>query len=297
MQVKERLPLKRILLGAAVLLALLLIVVLAFPNPAVQEPEATPPPTPAPTPRPTPAPAAATPEPEIYRPDNIYYQYDPALFVTDERGRITYTGEGYTSLTGIDVSEHQYDINWQQVAADGIDFAIIRSGYRGYSAGSLNEDKYFRQNMDGATAAGLPIGIYFFSQATSVREARDEANYVLDQIKDYNVTLPVVYDLEILGQNYRTYNMSRRTIYECARAFCDTVREAGYEPMIYMTQYLGYQKYTLRELTDYGFWFAEYYVNYPSFVYDFEIWQYSDTGRVAGVNGNVDLDLWLVPEE
>ena len=130
-----------------------------------------------------------------------------------------------------------------------------------------------------------------------VREARDEANYVLDQIKDYNVTLPVVYDLEILGQNYRTYNMSRRTIYECARAFCDTVREAGYEPMIYMTQYLGYQKYTLRELTDYGFWFAEYYVNYPSFVYDFEIWQYSDTGRVAGVNGNVDLDLWLVPEE
>lgn len=296
MQVKERLPLKKILLAASVLLALLLIVVLAFPSPAVQEPEATPEPTPPPTAAPTPTPAP-TPEPEIYRPDNIYYSYDPALFVTDARGRITYTGEGYTSLTGIDVSEHQYDINWQQVANDGIDFAIIRSGYRGYSAGSLNEDKYFRQNMDGATAAGIPIGVYFFSQATSVREARDEANYVLEQIKDYDVTLPVVYDLEILGQNYRTYNMSRRTIYECARAFCDTVREAGYKPMIYMTQYLGYQKYTLRELTDYGFWFAEYYVQYPSFVYDFEIWQYSDTGSVAGVNGNVDLDLWLVPEE
>ena len=245
-------------------------------------------------------PGAAKAEPTLVTPlsaGSIYYPFDPNLFVTDSRGRISYSGEDYSCLTGIDVSEHQYDIDWQQVAADGIDFAIIRTGYRGYTSGGLYEDKYFRQNMEGALNAGLQVGVYFFSQATSRREAHEEAAYVLEQIRDYRVTLPIVFDMEILGENYRTYNMSRRTLYGAACAFCEDVKAAGHEPMIYMTQYLGYQKYTLRELSDYGFWFAEYYVDYPSFIYDIDIWQYSDTGSVAGVSGNVDMDVYLIRNE
>lgn len=286
-----------------ILMAAILVILVMPHRVATAQADATPAPaaTPAPTAQPTPAPTPpppVTPEPseELKARESIYYSFDPSLFVQDERGRISYTGEGYRCLTGIDVSEHQYDINWQRVAGDGIDFAIIRTGYRGYSSGGLREDKYFRQNIQGANDAGVPVGAYFFSQATSVREAREEAAFVIDQLKDYKVTMPVAYDLEILSREYRTYNLSRRTLYRCAKAFCDAIAEAGYEPMIYMTQYLGYQKYTLRELTDYRFWFAEYYVTYPSFVYDIEIWQYSDTGSVAGINGNVDLDVYLVPE-
>ena len=294
----DKLPgkLRRLLLPIAAVFSVVLLLALVFPNP-VTPPEPTPSPTPAPTatPAPTPAPTAEpAPAPAAAR-RSIYYPFDPSLFVTDERGRITYTGEGYTCLRGIDVSEHQYDIDWQKVANDGVDFAIIRTGYRGYTSGGLYEDKYFRQNMEGALKAGLKVGVYFFSQATSVREAKEEAAYVLEQIAPYEVTMPVVFDMEILSRDYRTYNMSRRTLFGCTRAFCEAVEEAGYESMIYMTQYLGYQKYTLRELTDFGFWFAEYYVDYPSFVYDIDIWQYSDTGSVAGVNGNVDLDLAMIP--
>ena len=278
--------------GVPVLAAIcvILLIALVFPNP-VTPPEPTPSPTPVPTAAPTAAPAPA-PVPESPR-ESIYYPFDPALFVADERGRITYAGEGYECMFGIDVSEHQYDIDWRKAAADGVKFAIIRTGYRGYTSGGLYEDKYFRQNMQGALDAGIQVGVYFFSQATSVREAKEEAAYVLEQIAPYEVTMPVVFDMEILAQDYRTYNMSRRTLYRCTRAFCEAVEEAGYESMIYMTQYLGYQKYTLRELTDFGFWFAEYYVNYPSFVYDIDIWQYSDTGSVAGISGNVDMDLLL----
>ncbi len=295
---KTRLPRAlRFLLAAVAAVALFSVaVLLLFPSaaPAVEEQTAESAPSPSPTPKPTPAPTP-TPvrETVLDRGESIYYHFDPSLFSTDERGRITYLDPAYDCLTGIDVSEHQYDIDWRQVAADGIDFAIIRAGYRGYTSGGLHEDKYFQANMNGAAAAGIPVGVYFFSQATSAREAREEAAFVLDLIEDYEVTMPVIFDMEILSRDYRTYDMSRRTLYRCTQAFCDAVAEAGYEPMIYMTQYLGYQKYTLRELTDYGFWFAEYYVNYPSFAYDFELWQYSDTGSVNGVEGNVDLDLLL----
>lgn len=305
---KTRPRLRWLLYGLAAALCLAVatvLVLLVLPHgaaPLPSEPTALPAATPAATARPTPSPTplpSPTPEPteELKARESIYYSFDPSLFAVDDRGRISYTGMGYTCLTGIDVSEHQYDINWSRVAGDGIDFAIIRTGYRGYGAdGVLCEDKYFRQNMKGALEAGIPVGAYFFSQATSVREAKEEAAMVIEQLRDYDVSMPVAYDLEINDPAYRTYGLSRRTLYRCARAFCDAISEAGYTPMIYMTQYLGYQKYTLRELTDYRFWFAEYYVTYPTFIYDIEIWQYSDTGSVAGINGNVDMDVYLVPE-
>ena len=212
-------------------------------------------------------------------------------FSADSRGRMQYSGGKY--LTGIDVSEHQYDIDWAKVAADGIDFAMIRVGYRGSTAGGLYTDEYFKKNIAGATAAGLKVGVYFYSQAINAEEAAEEAAYVLDAIRPYSVTFPVVFDWEIVGGNEaRTYTVSRAVLCECAKTFCDAVESAGYDAMIYFTQYLGYRKYILRQLADYEFWYAEYEAQ-PRIVFHFDMWQYSSTGSVDGIEGDVDLNIYF----
>lgn len=220
-------------------------------------------------------------------------RWDVEAFVTDADGRMRYTG-GAATLTGIDVSEHQGEIDWSRVAADGVDFAIIRVGRRGSTAGGIYEDEYFRRNIAGATAAGLRVGVYFYSQAIDEREAAEEAAWVLEMIAPYEITFPVVFDWEIVGgAEARTYTVSRQTLCAATRAFCGAVAEAGYEPMIYFTRYLGYRKYILRNLTDYGFWYAEY-EDRPRTAFDFDIWQYSDTGRVDGIDGDVDLNIYFL---
>ena len=216
-------------------------------------------------------------------------RWDVNSFSLNSEGRMRYAGEN--TLTGIDVSEHQYDIDWHKVAADGIEFAMIRVGYRGSTAGGLYEDEYFKRNISGALQAGLKVGVYFFSQAVDDREAAEEAAYVLDLIAPYAVTLPVVFDWEVVGgADARTYTVSREKLCSAARVFCDAVRQAGYEPMIYFTRYLGYCKYILRNLADYGFWYAEY-EDTPRIAFDFDMWQYSETGDVDGVDGGVDLNI------
>lgn len=217
--------------------------------------------------------------------------WEPDGFTADSRGRMHYSDGSY--LTGIDVSEHQYDIDWEKVAADGIDFVMIRVGYRGSTAGSLYPDDYFEKNISGASAAGLKIGVYFYSQAINAAEAAEEAAYVLDAIRPYNVTFPVVFDWEIVGgSEARTYSVSRAVLCECAKTFCDAVEDAGYDAMIYFTQYLGYRKYILRQLTDYDFWYAEYEPQ-PRIVFNFDMWQYSSTGSVNGIDGDVDLNIYF----
>ena len=219
--------------------------------------------------------------------------WEPDLFSADSRGRMRYTGAAST-LTGIDVSEHQYDIDWRKVAADGVDFAMIRVGYRGSTAGGIYTDDYFEKNIRGALNAGLKVGVYFFSQAIDAGEAAEEAAFVLEQIRPYEITMPVVFDWEIVGgSDARTYTVDRRTLCEAVRAFCGPVRDAGYEPMLYFTRYLGYRKYILRNLADYGFWYAEY-EDRPRIAFDFDMWQYSETGTVDGIDGDVDLNLYFV---
>lgn len=215
----------------------------------------------------------------------------PDGFSADANGRMRYSGE--TFLTGIDVSEHQYDIDWEKVAADGIDFAMIRVGYRGSTAGGLYTDEYFQKNITGAIAAGLKVGVYFYSQAINAEEAAEEAAFVLDAIRPYAVSFPVVFDWEIVGGNEaRTYTVSRAVLCECAKTFCEAVESAGYDAMIYFTQYLGYRKYILRQLADYEFWYAEYEAQ-PRIIFNFDMWQYSSTGSVNGIEGDVDLNIYF----
>lgn len=223
-------------------------------------------------------------------------QYDPACFGVDERGWRTYKENGVFARQGIDVSAYQGEIDWQKVADSGVEFAMIRCGYRGYGKGTIKEDEYFRANIKGALDAGLDVGVYFFSQAINTWEAREEAAFVLNAIEDYPVTYPVVFDWEPIDgvSSARTNGMGAEAITGCAGIFCDLVEQAGYDPAIYFNQDLGYLSYQLDVLEERDFWLAEYNPQ-PSFYYHFDLWQYTHKGSVPGIEGSVDLNLDFRP--
>lgn len=200
------------------------------------------------------------------------------------------------SVLGIDVSFWQDTIDWQQVKDSGVQFAMIRAGWRGSEQGVLSEDDFAQTNYAGASAAGIKVGAYFFSQAITPEEAVEEANYLLDIIKDWDVQMPVVFDWEVIDDESRTKDMDARTLTDCTKAFCETVKNAGYQPMIYFNKNQSLQMLYLSELTDYGFWLAQYdtVLNYP---YKIDMWQYSQTGTVPGIAGDVDINLYFPYEE
>lgn len=208
-----------------------------------------------------------------------------------ENGRLNCSASGYTTRFGVDVSSFQGNIDWNKVAADGVDFAFVRVGGRGTSLGQLYTDTRYAQNVDGAVSAGLDTGVYFFAQAITVAEATEEADYVLGLLQGHTLTGPVVYDWEMLGSGTRTYGIDPTMATACARAFCDRIQAAGYETMVYFTDYVGYTKYDLSQLNDCGFWYANYSYSYPNFYYQVDYWQYSSKGSVNGISGNVDCDL------
>ena len=225
-------------------------------------------------------------------------QYDREKYVKDEEtGRITYTDSNYTVMTGIDVSEHQQAIDWNLIAEDGIDFAMIRLGYRGSSEGMLYADPYFHSNIRKAVAAGLDVGVYFFSQATSRAEAVAEAYFVTSMLEEYrdSITMPVVFDWEeTSGENSRSKGLSGETVTLCAQHFTRIIREEGYEPAVYFNRHMGYYLYDLTQLPDVEFWFAGE-GDYSDFYYNHSMWQYTFTGRADGIAGNVDLNLYMKP--
>ena len=217
-------------------------------------------------------------------------------FSTDpDTGRVTCLSR--PALTGIDASSHQGDIDWAAVAGDGIDFAMLRVGSRGYSQGSLNADKLFEQNYTGAVENGLQVGAYFFSQAVSVEEAEEEAQFVLDTLAGRAMDLPVVFDWEqITEDDARTDAVDTDTVTACALAFCQRIQEGGYRSAFYFNATLGYLQYDFARLSQLDAWYAQYEGDWPTFTYAFDLWQYSNTGTVAGIAGNVDMDLYFLPE-
>ena len=196
---------------------------------------------------------------------------------------------------GIDVSVFQGNINWSAVKADGVDFAFIRLGYRGYSNGAIKLDSNFHQNIQGAQAAGIRVGVYFYSQAVSKSEAIEEAQFCLDELSGYSLEMPVVFDLEG-GANsaYRTYGMSTSTAVKMVSAFCDTIENGGYKSMYYSyAKFLAEHQGMVAQLEDYDLWMAMYY-RVPFFPYNFKIWQYSSTGSVSGISGGVDMNMMFL---
>ena len=211
-----------------------------------------------------------------------------------ESGQPVYTGGAFDIQTGIDISEHQWEVDWQ-TASQHIDFAVIRLGYRGYTEGGLFLDPWFDTNIAGANAAGVDTGVYFFPQATSVGEAIEEAEFVIDHLRGYRVSLPVFFDWEkIEGGGARTDELSAQTIADCAVAFCRTLENAGYSAGIYFNRHLGYYDIDLSRLTGYSFW-VSVPGNYPDFYYACEYWQYSFAGSVPGVSGEADMNMRFIP--
>ena len=207
-------------------------------------------------------------------------------------GFLEYKVDGQTqSVKGIDVSKFQGDIDWQKVADSGVKYAMIRLGLRGYETGKLVTDENFRANVEGATAAGIDVGVYFFTQAINPAEAREEAEYVLNEINGYNITYPVAIDVEDLYNNKaRSYNQSKESRTECAIAFMDAIKAAGYNPAIYGNLNTFTKLVEINKLGDYDKWFALYDTQIY-FPYEITVWQYSDKGRIDGIDGDVDLNI------
>ena len=217
---------------------------------------------------------------------------------------------------GIDVSQHNGTINWKKVRNAGVDFAIIRVGGRGYgSAGNIYKDDDAQQNIEGALAAGIKVGVYFFSTAINEKEALEEAKYTCSVIRDYDISYPVVYDHEGFDdEEYRNYGLSTEERTKSAVAFMDYVREQGYEPMIYSSAayFRDDSKWKTSELENtYGIWVAQYwrytnsngnrreYSNYEmaksnpsSYTGRYTIWQFTSEGTIDGIDSTgLDMDI------
>lgn len=226
--------------------------------------------------------------------DNIEKSpYDPDLFVPDEQGYMTYQG-GEETIAGVDVSVYQGDIDWKKVKEAGFEFAMIRCGNRGYVTGAMVEDVKFKQNIKGAIDAGLKVGVYYFSQALSMEEALDEANFVIDLIKDYDVTFPVAFDWEVVndpdGDKARTAYIEPDQLTNNFLVFAQRLELEGYTPVIYANKKTAVWKYDLTRVKGYDIWYADYNAT-PGLPYKYEMWQYSSKGSVPGINGNVDLNI------
>lgn len=196
------------------------------------------------------------------------------------------------SYPGVDVSAYQGDIDWKQVKASGIDFAMIRLGYRGYESGKLVEDTKAKKNLEGAAEAGLKVGAYFFSQALNTREVDEEIEFMYEILGEQYLEMPLVLDWEIPAANARSAKMDARTLTDIQLHFCKKVSDMGYQPMVYFNWTQSEKLYYLSELEDYPFWLALYQdrMTYPWRV---EMWQYTNTGRVPGIPGDVDINVYM----
>ena len=224
--------------------------------------------------------------------------FDSKNIVVDEDSTIRrYEVDGEDiSLVGVDVSSYQGWINWNKVKNAGVDYAIIRLGYRGYGTGALKLDTSFHNNMTNAIAAGMPVGAYFYSQAISVDEAIEEAEMVIKNLAGYKVDYPVVFDMEEVNdddENVRTSHLTTEERTDITIAFCEKIKEAGYTPMVYGNIKWMAMNLDLTRLEDYDKWFAQYFKQ-PFFPYEFAMWQYTPYGKIPGISGGVDLNMGFV---
>lgn len=209
-----------------------------------------------------------------------------------ENGRFQYMENGQVvSHMGIDVSKYQGKIDWEKVAADGVEFVFLRLGLRGYESGKLVEDETFQANIQGALAHGIKVGVYFFSQAITAEEAIEEANFVLERIAPYKIECPVVFDVEKVNSSTARMNQltpQQRT--DVTIAFLDTIQAAGYKPMFYHNMETALLLLELDRLEGYERWFA-YYGEELYYPYAYGVWQYTEKGRVNGIGGEVDMNI------
>lgn len=268
----------------AVLFLVFIAVMLMNPTPEMESEEPT---------VVTTAPTEVTePEEPPLPPANIYY---PTDFAYNDRNLMTCVN--YPYITGIDVSEYQEGIDYNILREHGIQFVMIRAGFRGYGeSGRLVEDASVYRHIKEAHEVGMKVGIYFFSQATSVEEAVEEAELTLSIVNGLPIELPIAYDWEYIGDYARTADTDKETVTACTKAFCDTIAAAGYRTMFYSNQNMSDSHFDLVELQDYPMWLAMYDtpMTYPHRLY---MWQYTASAEIPGIDGPLDLNIYLPFEQ
>lgn len=218
------------------------------------------------------------------------YQKDQFLMNDDDILEYVVDGE-VVSQKGIDVSRYQEEIDWEKVAGDGVEYAFIRLGIRGATEGKLAIDVAYEKNMEGALENDIDVGVYFFTQALNEQEAVEEAEFVLENLEDYEISYPIVLDVEeVTTKNPRTKELTKEDRTEACIAFCERVKEAGYTPMIYGNLKTFLLMLDMEKLEEYEKWFA-YYRTPLYFPYEFSVWQYTSTGKVDGISTDVDLNV------
>lgn len=213
-------------------------------------------------------------------------------FVVKDDGEMEYHLAGNkVSKKGIDVSKYQGEIDWNLVRGSNVEYAFLRLAIRGYESGLIVLDETYEQNIKGAIAADIDVGVYFFTQAITVEEAIEEADFVLEQIAPYDVTYPIVLDVEDVNDEIaRTNHLTKEERTDLAIAFLERIKEAGYTPMIYGNLKTFLVMLDMERLEDYSKWFA-YYTFPVYFPYEYDILQYTEKGIVRGIEGEVDLNI------
>lgn len=228
-------------------------------------------------------------------PTDMAYSYNSSAFILNDVGDMTYTDPSYSYRNGIDVSSFNGDIDWNAVRNAGYTFAFIRIGYRGYESGVISADERFEEYYSGAVAAGLDVGVYFYSQALDETEASEEAAFVLSALAGRKLQLPVVIDVENPEDiNVRTSKMQSNEYTIVVEKFTSDIEAGGYSPALYTNLYGETYMLNMYELDGMSIWFSGFSAT-PNTEYTFDFWQYSNTGIVDGISGDVDLDIQMLP--
>lgn len=207
-----------------------------------------------------------------------------------------YSDRNYDSIIAIDVSYFQGKIDWKKVKKSGVDAAYIRVGYRSKTDGELYLDSTFKRNIEGAKRAGIKVGVYFFSQSITKSEAREDAYFVKKHINDYDIDLEVAFDMEYIGEDCRIRRVDNAARTVMAMEFCDTIESLGYKSLIYGNPTYLMGSLDLEKLNNHDVWLA-HYIDVTDYKYKFKVWQYSDSGRISGINHAVDLNIIFQEKE
>ncbi len=222
-----------------------------------------------------------------------FHSFDSSKVRKNTDGTWGYVDGDLDVIKGIDVSAHQGEIDWAKVAAANVDFAMIRAVYRGYESGKLMEDKQFRTNIEEAHAKGLKVGAYIFTQAINKEEVDEEINKLNGLLGTYELDYPVAIDIEDLaGSTERIEQLTKAERTELIKYYCNEVKKSGYTPMLYLNIDSALNMIELSEFEDIEKWFAVYDSDFY-YPYAYQMWQYKETGKVDGIDGYVDLNLYF----
>lgn len=220
--------------------------------------------------------------------------YQEAGFVYEEPVMKYFANGAKASFLGVDISKDNGTVDFKKLKKDGVDFVMVRLGHRGYESGNVVLDEEYFDNIQLANEAGLAVGVYFESQAITVEEALEEAEFVVTNLIEMRVTYPVVFDLGLVANDSsRIENIPKTQLTEITNAFCNRVKEVGYKPMVYGDKYWLLRKIDLTMLGDYDIWLSQS-GQLPDYPYQFAMWQYTNTGSVSGISGDVNMNISFI---